>query len=452
MNRQEIVEWIDSLEDKYPVNEWTVNDVHVWPLLKIKIILSWNNNSTNKEKIAKVSLLKNAFKGCWEYIKLYKRKAGNRTNLYCLAPHFRYFHNGIYINRYYNDLIESDLNVKNFLLFDYGTVSDGYKRNVDFPEQTVFLGNIKYFALLVREFYWSIYSPKTQWSQFNYFIDEVKSVVKIDSISKKSIIKQYAYIDTLKKFYKPLLKRHKVDNIYTLCYYVSEMYAMNLAASELKINTCDIQHGGQGTFHLAYARFNKVPETGYKLLPGLFWCWDKSSAEAISAWSKKSQNHSVIVNGNPWLSYCNSNFNYQIRSDKKIILYTLQPIGDLIIDPYIIEAIQKTPENFEWWLRLHPRQHDLKSNIVNLLRNYDIIDKVELEQASNLPLPVILEKCFVHISKFSGSILEAYFLKRKSIIISVEGVKAYPEVIASEYGEAVLTENSDDLLKSLLDN
>ena len=192
--------------------------------------------------------------------------------------------------------------------------------------------------------------------------------------------------------------------MFILCYYVSEMYAMAMAANQLGISSCDIQHGGQGKLHLAYSGFNNIPENGYKLLPKRFWVWDKDSSLEIEKWISKQSYHEVFIKGNPWIEYCVKEYTSEIDTAKKIILYTMQPMGAHLLDPYIIDAIVKTPPDYIWWLRLHPRQLKEKAKLYNLLDKYNLLNRVNIEDATKLPLPGILAKTFIHISKYSGSI------------------------------------------------
>jgi hypothetical protein len=450
MERDKLIELLNSFEVSYPVNEWQIKGVHVWPIIKVKLLIDWNKSSQTKfTSASKMQLLKGSLKGIIKYAEVLMTKKKLHSELYCLAPHFRYNNNGTFINRYFNNLIAETYGQKDFCFFDYGSGSSDYKKNVDYKDKTLFLGDIKYFALTIRELTWRKYKS-LKWEGFDSFLSEINTALGSKALTKEKIIRQYAYIEVLKNLYKPILKRNKVSDVYILCYYVSEMYAMNLASSELGIRSHDIQHGGQGNAHVAYANYNVVPASGYKLLPKNFWCWDQASADVIAKWASKSNYHSVEVKGNPWVEYCKIHFHGLEVTNRKMILYTLQPTGKAILDPFILEAIHDTPSDYVWWLRLHPRQLDFKQHLIELLKKNSIYDKVEIEKAIELPLPALLENCHVHISKFSGSILEAHMLRKKTIIISQTGVESFPEVVNSSFGKVVLSEKSNDLLREVV--
>ncbi len=435
MTREEFTVFINFLEKKYPVNEWKIDGVHLWPLIKIKLSFSFHSNSKIpvKDFNSESTILKakKAFRGLIEFSKiLLKKKAKIPTKLFCLAPHFRYYDGTHYVNRYYNQLIaESKERDCNFLMGEYGNTTNEYRKNLDYPDKTIYFENLKYLALFLREFKWKKYSQRIDWLELEEFLAEVKERLDGKTLSKNAILKQFVYVKILKNFYSKILEKKAINEVYILCYYVSEMYAMNLAASELNIETWDIQHGGQGSLHMAYTNFNVIPESGYRLLPRKFWAWDIASAAEISKWVSGQGFHDVEVRGNPWIKYCIQRYTSEIKTSQKIILYTMQPYGDVLLDKYILEAIKKTPSDFIWWLRLHPRQLKEKEKLKKLLEEYDLMDCVNIEDATTLPLPGILTQTHIHLSKFSGSILEANIMKVKTIILSDIGVESFPEVV-----------------------
>ncbi|WP_026915718.1 hypothetical protein [Christiangramia portivictoriae] len=454
MNREEFVNWVNNLENSYPVNEWLINEVQVWPLIKVKLLFYSGKTTIKKQKgLSKWQKLLNSVKGGIDYINLtVKAKSKHSTVLYSIAPHFRFLNEDkIYVNRYYNQLIRKSLisENKDFRIFDYGEVEPDYKLNTDYVEKTIFLGNLKYFALFRRDLSVAFKKEDIHLPEFDDFLKEITNKIGPNSINRRSILKQVVYIEKLKDIYIKLLVKLKVEEVYILCYYVSEMYAMAMAANQLGISSCDIQHGGQGRLHLAYSGFNSIPENGYKLLPKRFWVWDKDSYLEIEKWIAKQNYHEVFINGNPWIEYCVKQYTSKVNTNKKIILYTMQPVGEHLLDPYIIEAIDKTPPDYIWWLRLHPRQLKQKAELNILLAKYSLLDKVNIEDATRLPLPGILIKTHIHLSKYSGSILEAYLMKVKTIILSDIGVESFPNVVESDYGIINKEKDANKLLDQI---
>ena len=142
---------------------------------------------------------------------------------------------------------------------EYANTTKEYRENLDFPERTIYFENLKYLSLFLREFTWKKYANNANWSEFEDFLTEVREGLGVDNFSKNAIIKQFVYIKILKNIYNRVLLKNNINEVFILCYYVSEMYAMNLATAELGINSWDIQHGGQGSMHIAYTNFNVIP-------------------------------------------------------------------------------------------------------------------------------------------------------------------------------------------------
>ena len=78
------------------------------------------------------------------------------------------------------------------------------------------------------------------------------------------------------------------------------------------------------------------------------------------------------------------------------------------------------------------------------------MDRVNIEDATKLPLPGILSRTYIHLSKFSGSVLEAYMMNVKTIILSEVGVESFPQVVNSKYGITHLKNDSNLLLDEIL--
>ena len=95
-------------------------------------------------------------------------------------------------------------------------------------------------------------------------------------------------------YFKRVLARVRPKLVFVTCWYATESMACILACNELGIPSIDIQHGIQ-EFHVAYARWNRVPNGGYELLPTYFWCWSEAEASVIRGWAGDLSAHQPIV-------------------------------------------------------------------------------------------------------------------------------------------------------------
>src|SRR5690606_32704102 len=139
--------------------------------------------------------------------------------------------------------------------------------------------------------------------------------------------------------------------------------------------------------------------------------------EVLQKWINKNNLYSSVLVGNPWVDYWKEMKNTYKFHD--FILYSLQPNPitlDQLFTPEIINCIKKT--KWKWFIRLHPRQMDEIDKIKNLLEKNDILHLVNIENATNDPLPLLLTHAKIHITHSSGTALEAVFFDLKTILIN----------------------------------
>ena len=60
MTRKEAIEILNSLEQKYPVDQWTIDGITVWPVIKIDLFFKWFNKYYSKELISDTNTQENS--------------------------------------------------------------------------------------------------------------------------------------------------------------------------------------------------------------------------------------------------------------------------------------------------------------------------------------------------------------------------------------------------------
>jgi hypothetical protein len=124
--------------------------------------------------------------------------------------------------------------------------------------------------------------------------------------------------------------------------------------------------------------------------------------------------------------------NKEIVTNKKTVLYSLQlmPLSEMLNET-IVNLISNSDDI--WQIRLHPRNEFDKNDIVKYLENCDVDNgKYEIHDSRELPLPVILSKTFLHVTAFSGCLIEAIMTGIPSIIINNVGREMYEDYIDNE--------------------
>jgi len=443
ISRQTLLAYLAKVEEKFPVDTWTINKIHLWPLIKIDLFFRVvalerrelaKKSSSKKSPLQLLGIVFRAFPSLVNY--LWFRASSNKDKIqyfFSDSGSHRVWFEKTYINRYFYPLEEQIKEIKNNASFlTINDDSHGYEK---YPgdEHILFIQKYIIGAKILRFLKGNNnHFDCSGFEEFRMGIQQEFPALKIRKTYKEELNNRVFNILALSDVVDVLIERHQPKVIFELCYYNTLRFAINYSAYRKKIPTIEIQHGGMGKGHVAYSGWGKVPQKGYNLLPQTFWAWDRNSEQTASEWSKNNLFHRTILGGNPWLVFAlKHSRQYQFPYDKKIILLTLQT--DLVRE-YIYEAIKDSPEAYEWWVRTHPRFPQIGMVFKEELEKRGIYHRVVLDRANNYPLPVLLNKSGVHISGSSGSILEAALMGVPSLILNQAGEKYYQGLIVS--GEA----------------
>ena len=233
--------------------------------------------------------------------------------------------------------------------------------------------------------------------------------------------------------------------VYQATYYDPVGLAINAAANQLEITTYCVQHGGQSRNNPAFGQWTNLPLKGYEMLPDIFLCWDKESANTITEWAPVTKYHQTQVKGYKWpelwrdgkIKYSKILQLRQLAAGRLNILYTMQPsIGHppIMID----EMIKQFPKGVNWWFRLHPRQ--LGSQVeFDLQQMYYDSKNIFVLEATFEPLPALMVNMDLHLTSFSSCVYEAMMFNIPTIFINRMGQEYFNEAIQSGKAELCLT-------------
>lgn len=449
--RKEVIDILNYLEENFRVENWRIEGLHVWPILKMILFFGEADKpTTGVEKIKQASgyekigrIGKNVRRIFESAVSIVRMKLRKRDFLFSGAFSHRVLYDGKYINRFF-DPMAGYLRHQNrsAIIMDYHSqrpFSDSYVRlDVIAPMfKTPFrLGDDSSTA-----------------GEFSELMDEIALQFGISKVALVQLLRTVIK-STLqwKRLFLWVFKRVKPQYCFGLCYYSAEMWGMNAAARELGIISVDMQHGTQGQLHAGYS-FSRLPERGYNVLPDEFWCWDEGSYQHIQSWAKDSR-HKARLSGNPWNKFLSDKGRPQegvFPKDKPMILYTHQPLKPLFND-YMLEVIKETQNEYSWWIRLHPRTTEQeKREIIKLLDHHGIRKAVEMEKAAGIPLPVLFSASSLHISKFSGSIIEAAAVGKFSVILEEIGISTFKDIINEGKAVGVTAPNVESLIETIAD-
>jgi len=232
------------------------------------------------------------------------------------------------------------------------------------------------------------------------------------------------------RFFKAVWQKMQPEKVSILCYYGSlDAYAMIAAANQLNIPTCELQHGPMTDIHLCYGNWNNLPEGGFDVLPRTFWCWDDETAQLMDRWIARHPLYRALVTGNPWVQYWLGR--QQTYPDKGFVLYTLQtdPLTIAMLFPPVLVDIIKNDGRM-WYIRLHPRQMAQSDAIKKHLRDCGILDKVDMDRGTSDALPLLLSNASLHLTHFSGSVIEASQIGTPTVLLHPTALSSFPELIA----------------------
>jgi hypothetical protein len=258
-----------------------------------------------------------------------------------------------------------------------------------------------------------------------------------NSININKIISKAEIVSGIKKIYGEINYRETVIKAWLeiilkvkpkIIIGIQPSIELCIAAHEKKIWIADLQHGiisGEGYYGLnARAKF------GQKGWPSCILCWNLESSE----WLNKNVNLPIdkMIVGNPWIDRFifrktddqlvdfyekkfKKIFNHTPDKRKKILV-SLQwgkiceefPPAGLPLE--LINIIKATAVKYDWLIRLHP----VFINGVGSKKAYQIlnneffgINNVLIEEITEIPLPLLLDRIDLHLTVSSATAVEA---------------------------------------------
>ncbi len=471
MTREQLVELVYIVESKYPVSLWEINNVDVWPIVKINLFFFYFNKNlstdqgiiTNQPSIKKrFSRISDILNGVIAYAGFIMFKTEKVDLLLSAAGSHYTLYNGEYVNKFFHPVEQWFKNEKGERLKFKKVIFGNHLPRKSYPQKNI----IHLHPLVIGFKFIGAFGRKPSRTRAELLavlpeadkVSEFLSSQKINPAASTDGFLKYisnimSEIEVYQKLFAKILKESRPQMAVELCYYSKANFALNVEARKRGIPTLEIMHGGIGPQHAAYAGWEDgIPGDGYNVLPKTIWVWDEVSNNVVSSWISKQSFHSSFVGGQPWIDFMRSetdSYTDYFAGNKKIILYTLQ--FDTI-DDYIYDAIEKCNDEYEWWLRLHPRKMYAKDAIAEKTDLLGITHKINIEAANDLPLPAVLAHTHIHLSEFSGAITEACLLGIPTVILNEVGVENYQAYITTGECQVSTGRNPDHLLELIYES
>ncbi len=447
-SREGIRDFILDIEHRFPVDEWEIDGLYVWPMIRFRLFFYLMKKTeyevTDKKFSQNISVKKN--KSLFLEVRrklgitalMYRsikwlRQLPTKKYLFIGHNHYRVNYKGKKFNRFFDVLIQ-DYNIKadSFYFEPRKGIDNLYNSEIVTDFSIPLEGFLKFRKLFKKANF------KLECKGYEEYLSFLKSYEFSSGFAPLYSVEKLENWYNLKfrnkiLFFIKALKRISPKQIMILCYYSENNMALTYAANKLNIKTIEMQHGPQTDVHMCYGNWSKISESGFGMLPRHYWCWDNSSKNTIHKWASKSKLYSVITIGNPWVNYWKNKaqeYNYN-----GFILYSLQPkplTFEMLFPKQLVSMIRSG--NLTWFIRLHPRQLKNLKKISSFLKKKNLDDKINIIDASNDPLPQLLSKAILHVTNFSGTTIEATLMNKKTILLHKNGKHSFQEFIDS--GEA----------------
>lgn len=467
MKINDIMNLINELEERFPVDRWVIDSVHVWPLIRIHLYFSFFDSQFLEKEPLRAGTIRSldfpqiAFKilrsvwrfSCAQVMDSQKSLRPNRQFDVVLLNYNTYMTsvNGSWYSRLCDPFV-SNLSERGLSCL---MLTAGYEYSIPRFTKSKFiqpyLTIYRIIGMLNRN---SRYERLEQLTELENHVRG--SGLLPESFSLIEPVRRHIIqITAIEKYFKRLLMKTKPKAVFVTCCYSTESMALILACHHMGIPSIDIQHGFQGDFHIAYGRWNRLPEKGYELLPTIFWCWSDFEASAIKRWSKSNASvHQPVVGGNLFLQrWAVSDDDVVVKTYDEImsglkrntkdgihILYSLNgnTKNELRTMVEIIKGVNNSGLRSYFWVRLHPVTIDQKAEVRRFL-NENGINNFELDNATGLPLYAILRHMDIHITECSSVVIEAESFHVPSIVVREIGAENFPAQVSSGWAMPAYT-------------
>lgn len=438
-SHQRAKQTILQLEDNFPVDQWRINGIDVWPYIRIKLYYALLNPNTpqapthhnTKVSESKNSKLRRLIALCLSVIKLnlFFLRLKSKKILFFGAHFHRVNLDGVNFNRFYDSMVKHHGLEDDVYMVEYLKVNKNTFNKSAVIELSKLLG---YYKLVRKLNLRKKRTVKVALKDYQLFCEHLKkeSLNEIQlGVSENQLVTWVRKIEMITPFFKKLLEKVKPSKVCFLGYYgYDNLYAALYSANLLKITTIDFQHGPQTNVHMAFSNWSKVPKGGFNLMPKVFWNWDKASKKNIDLWAKRINGVSAKVAGQPYVTFNELNYpSDNLSNSKNTILYSMQTSPLELFTPGLINLIKSTELN--WVLRLHPRNDESLEKINEFLKKHNIDKKCIVQNAFDSSLTQALKNARVHITNYSGCTLEAIMLSVPTVLVHDVGKEMFENYI-----------------------
>lgn len=461
MVHKDFFRYIKEIETEFPVSEWKINGIDVWPIIRIKLhtkiktatnstLTRKSTNYSSYSSLSKFNKIKLVFTSFLRFYRLKKVDFIATSNF-----SHRSIFQGEYYNKFYDPILD-DVN-PNGLIIEHNSKNFYTKNPIHNKDKVDFFEDYFFYLHFLFNFLTKIklYNPLKNIELENYdlFLEKLRKLENQEGASDirshfelKSLKSVLLNIKVYSQTYERIIRKTKPKFTFQICHYNANSIALSLASKKMKVPSVEIQHGGQHS-HVAYSEWNTIPKHGYNTLPKIFWTWNEASKQNLNSITDSNEFHEALFLGNPWIEFVKNKLNNQ---EKKYILYSLQPLKfELIFPHYLIQFIKNNKE-YKWWFRLHPTDINRKEEYIEFFEKNDMTNHLTFDTGITESLPESLSKALLHVTYSSGTAIEAAEFGVKTIFLDTNSTQDYFGSLIANKDAFLVQEDFEKLVKTVL--
>lgn len=457
-----IMNFIESLENAYPVDEWKIGKIYFWPIIRNDLpyllqqrdeVPDDNINKNSKDIRFLKYTLSCFFKKTRDHltscVTCFFKTAKIFIQVFSKGKNFRYIliSNGISkidigkarVDKFIYPYIR-EFGLESCLCFEKALHKNN--QSTQFM-QLYYLERMSYY---IARTFWFL-PMKVSCQKFNLFVDKIKKEVPTKHLTIKSLKTNVLQINILSYFFDCLIKQLGISEGYIVTYNDFIGYALANACQKNSILCFDIEHGSIINCP-NYVGWKKVPREGYSILPKGYVLWDSFIKEYFI--KNNSRNFTNFLNfktdGLKIISYSEGSPKARKKIDsakrqyKMVVLVTLQTQFYGLNDWSMLASVISENNNTFWIIRSHPTKAHFKG-LEPMLKLKT--QKNVLFDDDEFNIYDLLKKVDCHITTASASALEAFIFGVKTIFISVVGLENFSYLIENK--KAFYASNKDEL-------
>jgi hypothetical protein len=416
---------VEQIEQDFPVLAWRSGDLPIWPLARTNLYLDmyWANSGSVPPRERSLPL-RIAGRAAMPLRNLWKARHDLRSHVMRPRPARAIFLgdgvsldlvDGCWRDRFGEPLIAA-LEARGHDTF---LMQDGFLSRLPWYRPT-FAANLVQSRAFLRALVTQ--SPPLELPAHDEVLAFLnRNSVDAPSLGRSGLGRRAQIVATTAAAFEQVLSIVKPTVAFVVVHYAGLGPAFMLACRRQGILSVDLQRSPHGSMVHAY-RWPALPAHGYATLPTVFWSWTKEDTARVDDWANKLAVpwHSAIHGGHTQLAHYFDDRNPMTQTwdarfasigggakFEREILVALQPIhGHRAEWDALRSQIEAAPGSWRWWIRRHPASRpdqDEESASLLALRQPNVL----IDEASKLPLPVLLRHMSAVLSLASGAAVEA---------------------------------------------